>query len=110
MLNRIKYSSAEMNKCLQTQCPVCLLHGFSNIYTANKLLIVRMLGDSEYLIFSPSGSAVKSPPSIQETRIRSMSQEDPPEKEIEKHSSILVLEIPWTGEPGGLQSMGLQKS
>ena len=110
MLNRIKYSSAEMNKCLQTQCPVCLLHGFSNIYTANKLLIVRMLGDSEYLIFSPSGSAVKSPPSIQETRIRSMSQEDPPEKEIAKHSSILVWEIPWTGEPGGLQSMGLQKS
>ena len=39
-----------------------------------------------------------------------MSQEDPPEKEIAKHSSILVWEIPWTGEPGGLQSMGLQKS
>ena len=91
-----------MNKCLQTQCPVCLLHGFPNIYTANKLFIVGMLGDSEYLIFSPSGSVVKNPPSIQETRIQSMSQEDPPEKEMATHSSILVWEILWTGQPGGL--------
>ena len=39
-----------------------------------------------------------------------MSQEDPPEKEMATHSSILVWEILWTGQPGGLQSMGLQKS
>ena len=38
-----------------------------------------------------------------------MGQEDPPEKEMTTHSCILVWEIPWTEEPGGLQSMGLQK-
>ena len=45
----------------------------------------------------------------QETRFRSLGQEDPLEKEMETHSSILTWEIPWTEEPGGLQSMGLQR-
>ena len=40
----------------------------------------------------------------------SMSQEDPLEKEMAIHSSILAWEIPWTEDPGGLQSMGSQKS
>ena len=39
-----------------------------------------------------------------------LGQEDPLEKEMATHSSILALEIPWTEEPGGLQSMELQKS
>ena len=41
---------------------------------------------------------------------RSLSQEDLLEKEVATHSSILAWEIPWTEEPGGLQSIGLQKS
>ena len=41
-------------------------------------------------------------------QIWSLGQEDPLEKEIATHSSILAWEIPWTEEPGGLQSMGLQ--
>ena len=45
----------------------------------------------------------------QETWFRSLGQEDPLEKEMETHSSILTWEIPWTEEPGGLQSMGLQR-
>ena len=47
---------------------------------------------------------------MQETRIRSLGWEDPLEKEMATHSSILAWEIPWTEEPGSLQSMGLQKS
>ena len=44
-------------------------------------------------------------------QVQSLGQEDPLEKEMATHSSILVWEIPWTEEPGGgLQSMGLQKS
>ena len=39
-----------------------------------------------------------------------MGQEDPLEKEVATHSSILAWRIPWTEDPGGLQSMGLQKS
>ena len=54
--------------------------------------------------------AVKNPPAKQETRVRSLGEEDPLEKEIATHSSILAWEIPWTEEPGGLQFMGSQKS
>ena len=50
------------------------------------------------------------PLAVQETRVRSLGQEDPLEKEMATHSSILVQRIPWTEELGGLQSMGLQKS
>ena len=45
-----------------------------------------------------------------ETHVRSLGLEDPLEKEMATHSSILAWKIPWTEEPGGLQSMGLQKS
>ena len=48
--------------------------------------------------------------SMQETRVRSLGQEDPLEKEMATYSSILAWEIPWTEEPGGLQFMGPQKS
>ena len=61
----------------------------------------------------PSDSVVKNPPAIQEaqeTRVQSLGREDPLEKEMTAHSSILAWEIPWTEEPGGLQSMGLQES
>ena len=47
---------------------------------------------------------------MQETRVRSLGQEDPVEKETAIHSSILAWEILWTEEPDGLQSMELQKS
>ena len=46
---------------------------------------------------------------MQETQVPSLSQEDPLEREMATHSGILAWEIPWTEEPGGLQSMGLQK-
>ena len=45
---------------------------------------------------------------MQETWVQSLGQEDPMEKEMATHSSILAWEIPWTEEPGGLQSTGLQ--
>ena len=49
---------------------------------------------------------VMNPPPMQETWVRSLGWEDPLEKEIATHSSILAWEIPWTEELGGLQSMG----
>ena len=51
---------------------------------------------------------VKNLPAVQETRVRSLGQEDPLEKEMATHSSILAWKVPWTEEPGGLQSMGSQ--
>ena len=46
---------------------------------------------------------------MQETRIQSLGQEDPLEKEMVTHSSILAWRIPWTEKPGRLQSMGSQR-
>ena len=46
---------------------------------------------------------------MQETRVRSLGQEDPLEKKMAIHASILAWRIPWTEEPGGLQFMGSQR-
>ena len=46
---------------------------------------------------------------MQETQVRSLGREDPLEKKMAIHSGILAWEIPWMEEPGGLQSMGLQR-
>ena len=51
---------------------------------------------------------VKNLPTTQETWVRSLGQEDPLQKGVATHSSILSWSIPWTEEPGGLQSMGSQ--
>ena len=51
---------------------------------------------------------VKNPPAMQEIQVLSLGLENSLEKEMASHSSILAWEIPWTKEPGGLQSMGLQ--
>ena len=52
---------------------------------------------------------VKKPPAMQEILVPSLGQEDPLEKGMTTHSSILAWEIPWTEEPGGLWSMGSQR-
>ena len=48
-------------------------------------------------------------PTMRETQVQSLGREDPLEKDMATHSSILAWKIPWTEEPGGLQSMGLQR-
>ena len=48
-------------------------------------------------------------PAMQETQVRSLGGEDPLEKDMATHSSILACRIPWTEEPGGLQPIGLQR-
>ena len=53
---------------------------------------------------------VKNLPAMQDTQVGSLSWEDPLEKRMATHSSILAWRISWTEEPGGLQSMGLQES
>ena len=52
---------------------------------------------------------VKCLPTMWKTRVRSLGWEDPLEKEMATHSSILAWKIPWTEEPGKLQFMGLQR-
>ena len=52
---------------------------------------------------------VKNLPAMQETQVQSLGQEDPLEKGMATHSSILAWRTPWTEEPDGLQSMGSQR-
>ena len=54
--------------------------------------------------------SVKNPPAMQKTQVRTLDQEDPLERKIATHSSILAWETPWTEESGGLQYMGSQES
>ena len=60
----------------------------------------------------PGSLVVKNPPAVQEMQemwVQSLDREDPLEKGMATHSGILARKIPWTEEPGGLQSLGSQK-
>ena len=61
------------------------------------------------LLISLVAQLVKNLPAVQETWVRSLDWEDPLEEDVATHSSILAWRIPWTEEPGGLQSMGSQR-
>ena len=60
-------------------------------------------------LFEYVAQSVKNLPAVQEIWVRSLGWEDPLEKEMATHSSILAWKISWTEEPGGLQSMGSQR-
>ena len=72
--------------------------------TVNKSLLTTHMC---HMGFS-GGSGVKNLPTKQEMQVMSLGWEDPLKKEMATHSSILAWRIPWTEEPGRLQSMGLQ--
>ena len=63
-----------------------------------------------YKVASLVAQSVKNPPAMWETWVQSLGGEDPLEKEMATHSSILAWRIPWTEETGGLQSMGQKES
>ena len=61
------------------------------------------------MLVIPVAQMVKNLPAMQEIQVRSLGQEDPLEKEMAIHSSVLAWKIPWTEESGGLQCMGSQR-
>ena len=61
------------------------------------------------ILASLVAQVVKNLPAVQETWVRSLTQEDPLEKEMATHSRIIAWKIPWTEEPGMVQSMGPQR-
>ena len=71
----------------------------------NQKLLSVETGKRTFLV----AQIVKNLPAIQETQVQSLSLEDPLEKGMATHSSILAWMIPWTEEPGGLQSLGSQR-
>ena len=82
-------------------------------FTTTTILRCRsILGGPTYIPGFLSGSVVKSPPAMQElqdTQVRSLGWDDTLEEGMATHSSILDWRIPWTEEPGGLQSIGSQR-
>ena len=73
------------------------------------VLILQFVEVDPVFITSQMAWSVKYLPSVQETRIQPLGQKDPLEKEMATHSSTLAWRITWTGELGGLQSMGSQR-
>ena len=73
---------------------LCLFFLPLHLLTSNEVMVAQRL---------------KRLPGMRETWVRSLSLEDPLEKEMATHSSILAWRIPWREEPGRLQSMGLQR-
>jgi len=73
------------------------------------LKIEIMLSNYRGALGFPSGSGSKKLPAMRETCVQSLGREDPLEKGMATHSSILAWKIPWTEGPGGLQSMGWQR-
>ena len=67
-------------------------------------------GHHLFLFQSVVTQMVKNRPAMRETRVRSLHWEDPLEESMATHFSILAWRIPWTEEPGGLQSMGSQRA
>ena len=74
-----------------------------------KLYIILLIGAMSLSRASLVAQMVRSLPAIQETWVCSLVQEDALKKEMVTHSTILAWRIPWTEEPGKLQSMGLQR-
>ena len=92
---------------------ICIFLRFI-IYNSSILLynfvLVSAIHQHESAWCFPGGSDGKNLPAMQETHIQCLGREDPLEKGMATHSSILAWRIPWTEEPGGLQPMGLQRA
>ena len=84
---------------------ICFLKKYLYIKSAYQQINLSLY----YLMGFPSGSVVKNPPAMQETRVQSLGWEDPLEEGRATHSSILAWGITLTEEPGGLQSIWLQR-
>ena len=97
-------ATGDCNRVTGEFSPVPLTAGFSPVpltagFSASMLLT---LGAGSSLV----AQSVKNLPAMWETQVPSLDREDPLEEGMATHSSILACRIPWTEEPGGLQSMG----
>ena len=72
-------------------------------------LLIKTFSYDIVIVDTVVAQMVKCLPATQKTRVQSLGQEDPLEKEMATHSSALAWKILWTEEPGGLQSMGSQR-
>ena len=88
-----KYNQPSLNWICHTPCCLWVCAASPGFFRASQIAPV-----------------VKNSPAMQKTQVSSLGEEDPLEKEMTTHSSVLAWEVPWTAETNGLQSMGSQKS
>ena len=90
--------------------PSCFLIVSFSIYIYSNMSMHEYIYETLHLIgASLVAQRLKRLPLMWETWVRSLGQEDPTEKEMATDSSVLAWRIPWTEEPGGLKSTGLQR-
>ena len=108
--NALGYSELGAIKSLRTLRALRPLRALSRFegmrVRPNVLVFVGIIIENRVSLMA---EVVKNLPTIQETQVRSLGQEDPLEKGMATHSSILAWKIPWTEEPGGPQSMESQR-
>ena len=90
----------------QSKCVLSAMLKNQHIYIFELFIFNKMLGNTRTSLVAQT---VKRLSTMWETLVRSLGPEDPLEKEMAIHSRTLVWEIPWTENPGGLQSMGSQR-
>ena len=101
MENSIKMTLSEQCQVMQPQGELF----FCGVFPTSDHLVLPTALDGASLV----AQRLKYLPAMQETWVRFLGWEDPLEKEMATHSSILAWRIPWTEKPGGLQSMGSQR-
>ena len=89
---------------------LCLCSSWKNLVRAPKISLACSYLRLWWAPFLPRGAVIKNVPAKQETWVQFLGEEDPLEKKMATQSSILAWAVLWTEEPGGLQSMGSQKS
>ena len=109
LLRLLSIESVMLSNCLILCRPLLLL---PSIFPASRSFPMKTWGLPTVIWGFPGGSVVKNLPAIkamQEMQVQSLGQEDPLEEEIATYPSILARKIPWTEEPGRLQSIGSQR-
>ena len=106
--------SFHWDKCLSSVQSLSHVRLFGTPWTAAHQASLSITNSQSLLKLTPNGislvaQTVKCLPTMQETRVRSLGWEDPPDKEMATHSSTLAWKSPWMEEPGRLQSMGSQR-
>ena len=99
-----------MKRDWKSETRIYICESFQNLYFyINSSICYRISSSQLITILFITAQRVKHLPVMQKTQVQSLGWEDPLEKEMATHSSILAWRILWTEEPGGLQSMGSQR-
>ena len=99
-----------MKRDWKSETRIYICESFQNLYSyINSSICYRISSSQLITILFIMAQRVKHLPVMRKTQVRSLGWEDPLEKEMATHSSILAWRIPWTEEPGSLQSMGSQR-